>query len=101
MKTTFKKYLFLIFFVSFCVNTVFVDAGENPFDAEIQAKISVLQNSQDIAERARAAESLGYMRAYNAENVLINALSDEAVEVRRNTVLSLGWCGSRAALKPL
>jgi HEAT repeat protein len=60
-----------------------------------------LQKSQDIAERARATEALGYMRAYSAENILIDALADEAVEVRRNAVLSLARCGSRIALEPL
>ncbi|MDR0392022.1 MAG: HEAT repeat domain-containing protein [Planctomycetaceae bacterium] len=101
MKTTFKKYLFLIFFAAFFVNIIIVDAGENPFDEEMKMKIDVLQNSSNIAERARAAEALGYMRAYNAENVLIKALNDDAAEVRRNAVLSLAWCGSRLALKPL
>ncbi|MDR1924857.1 MAG: HEAT repeat domain-containing protein [Planctomycetaceae bacterium] len=55
----------------------------------------------NTAERARAAEALGYMRAYKAENFLIAALADEAAEVRRNAALSLAWCGSRSALKPL
>jgi HEAT repeat protein len=101
MKTIFKEYLFLIYFVSFFVYAVIANAGWNPFDEEMKEKISVLKNSPNSAERARAAETLGYMRAYNAENVLIEALSDDSVEVRRNAVLSLGWCGSRAALQTL
>jgi HEAT repeat protein len=101
MKTRLPKYLFPLFFVLFCANAVVVGAGENPFDDEMKAKIGVLQNSRIAAERARAAEALGYMRAYKAENVLIGALSDADVEVRRNAALSLAWCGSRTALKPL
>ncbi|MDR2763277.1 MAG: HEAT repeat domain-containing protein [Planctomycetaceae bacterium] len=58
------------------------------------------QNKID-AERAKAAEALGYMRAYNAENALVNSLNDKSTEVRRNAALALAWCGNRKTLKPL
>ncbi|MDR3108781.1 MAG: HEAT repeat domain-containing protein, partial [Planctomycetaceae bacterium] len=87
-------------FVLFFLGLTFVNANANPFDNEMRAKIAVLQNGGQ-SERARAAEALGYMRAYKAENALIAALSDDVAEVRRSAALSLAWCGSRVALKPL
>ncbi len=51
--------------------------------------------------RARAAEALGYMRYYPAQDALIVALEDPDADVRRNAVISLGWCGGREALGPL
>ncbi|MDR1497313.1 MAG: HEAT repeat domain-containing protein [Puniceicoccales bacterium] len=100
MKTLRKKYP-VLFFLFLCVNALTFYGADNPFEDEVREKTRALTSSQNTAERARAAEALGYMRAYKAENVLINALSDQATEVRRNAALSLAWCGSRLALKPL
>ncbi|MDR1958286.1 MAG: HEAT repeat domain-containing protein [Planctomycetaceae bacterium] len=96
-------HLLTIFFSLILFVAAFADAGDNPFNDAVREKIRVLQNNptQKTAERVRAAEALGYMRACQAENALIAALSDEVAEVRRNAALSLAWCGSRSALKPL
>ncbi|MDR1053375.1 MAG: HEAT repeat domain-containing protein [Planctomycetaceae bacterium] len=97
MRIFFTSSLLLVFLVLSCA-----DVSGNPFDDELQGKVSaLLRRSSNVEKRARAAEALGYMRAYKAEDVLIEALEDDAAEVRRNAVLALAWCGSRAALKPL
>lgn len=51
--------------------------------------------------RARAAEGLGFLRAYDAAPALARALDDDAAPVRRAAALSLGWCGGRAQVQSL
>ncbi len=72
----------------------------NPFDRQGAEQVDRLRASE-VANRARAAEALGYLRFYPAEPALIEALDDPSPTVRREAALSLGWCGSRPALQPL
>ncbi len=57
--------------------------------------------SDSAAVRAGAAESLGFLRAYRAEQELVTALEDDAAEVRRQVAMALAWCGGRASVEPL
>ncbi|MHC4701045.1 MAG: HEAT repeat domain-containing protein, partial [Planctomycetota bacterium] len=51
--------------------------------------------------RAGAAEALGFLRAYSAEQPLIERLGDRSPAVRRQAAMSLCWCGGREAVVPL
>ncbi|MDR0521991.1 MAG: HEAT repeat domain-containing protein [Planctomycetaceae bacterium] len=73
---------------------------ENPFTAEVRLKTAALKSS-NAAERQRAAEALGYMRAYTAEKNLAAALQDTEPAVRRAAALSLAWCGSPDSIAAL
>ncbi len=75
-------------------------ATGNPFDRQVAEHIAAL-HSADPAERADAAEALGFLRAYTAEPALLEALSDETAEVRRRAALALAWCGGRPSIVPL
>jgi HEAT repeat protein len=76
------------------------ESPPRPYDLQIaQQRESLRCDSQ--GKRARAAESLGLLRAYVAEPDLIQRLADESAEVRRQAAMALSWCGSRAALQPL
>jgi HEAT repeat protein len=75
-------------------------ALDDPYSMQGRGFITSL-DSPDPVERARAAEGLGYLRFYPAETKLIVAMADENGRVRRSAALSLGWCGSRAALPVL
>lgn len=70
------------------------------FDQEIALHEGRLR-SQAPRARARAAESLGFLRAYAAEPALLAALGDPVSAVRRQAALSLAWCGGRPAVEPL
>jgi HEAT repeat protein len=51
--------------------------------------------------RAGAAEALGFLRAYTAADALAQALADDSPEVRRQVVMSIGWCGGRKQIPAL
>ncbi|MDR1486262.1 MAG: HEAT repeat domain-containing protein [Planctomycetaceae bacterium] len=101
MKTIFERCVLLVLFVCLFRGACFSDVFVNPFEVEMRAQVDVLRNSSNEGERARAAEALGYMRAYDAEKELLIALEDKSAGVRRNVVLALAWCGSRNAFLPL
>ncbi len=75
-------------------------SSRGPFDCQIEDNLSKLR-SGNPALRARAAESLGFLRAYRAEAALLGASRDESAEVRRQAVLALAWCGGRNTVGPL
>jgi len=75
-------------------------ASGDPYSTQGRGFITALE-SPDPAVRARAAEGLGYLRFYPAEDALIAAIADENARLRRAAALALGWCGSRAALPAL
>lgn len=72
----------------------------NPYARQVAEKIAALEDSSAMA-RARAAESLGFLRAYDAEAALIERLDDESPSVRRAAAMALAWCGSRTAIRLL
>jgi HEAT repeat protein len=72
----------------------------NPYDHQVGDAVDRL-DAESSAARARAAESLGFLRAYAAEDSLIGALDDRDATVRRNAALALAWCGGRKAVQPL
>ncbi len=76
------------------------DVPPGPYARQVHEKLLALDDSR-IAVRARAAEALGMLRAYEAENALIARLADEAAEVRTQAALALAWCGGRRAIEPL
>jgi HEAT repeat protein len=71
-----------------------------PFDRQVADNVRRLGDENPMA-RARAAESLGFMRAYSAESSLIGRLGDPAAEVRRQAAMALAWCGGRKAVPAL
>ena len=71
-----------------------------PYDRQVDENVEKLRSGTP-AVRAGAAESLGFLRAYAAEEALIAGLEDSSVEVRRQVTMALAWCGSRKAVKPL
>jgi HEAT repeat protein len=76
-------------------------AGADPFSAQVAAKVALL-GSPAAQDRARAAEALGFLRAYSAEESLLQSLrADADASVRRAAALSLGVCGGRGAVPGL
>lgn len=76
------------------------DLYASPYDQQVSQKLANLR-SASATVRAGAAESLGFLRAYAAEDALIEQLDDPSPEVRREVAMSLAWCGSREAVGPL
>ncbi len=72
----------------------------NPYDRQVAEKVNSLGHA-DSGVRMRAAEALGYLRAYDAAEPLAGALGDRAAEVRCAAAISLGWCGGRGQVEDL
>jgi HEAT repeat protein len=75
-------------------------AANDPYQQQVAEHLSRLSDDASPI-RARAAEALGFLRAYDAERALIQALADESDDVRLQAAMALGWCGGRAAVEPL
>ena len=76
------------------------DFQRNPYDIQVAQYIEKLKSpSQDV--RAAAAESLGFLRAYDAADALTQALEDGSVEVRREAAMALAWCGDQTHIDSL
>jgi len=71
-----------------------------PYERQVSAHLELLEGGV-TAQQARAAEALGFLRAYRAESALIRRLRVGATEVRRQAALALAWCGGRAAVPQL
>lgn len=71
-----------------------------PFERQVSENLAKLA-SPSPSVQARAAEALGFLRAYRSEAALIAKLRDSAGEVRRQTVMVLAWCGGREAVPAL
>ncbi|MBM4084813.1 MAG: hypothetical protein FJ272_08505, partial [Planctomycetes bacterium] len=71
-----------------------------PYERQVAEHVGKLADASPVV-RGRAAEALGFLRAYRAEDALVVRLGDSAAEVRRAAALSLGWCGGRRAGAPL
>jgi HEAT repeat protein len=94
----FWKMLVVALFVSVSLAPAF--AAGDPYSEQGRGFITAL-GSPDPVARARAAEGLGYLRYYPAEDALILAMRDEIPRVRRSAALALAWCGSRVSLPVL
>ena len=57
-------------------------ASQNPYDRQVDGYLAMLRSGTATA-RARAAEMLGFMRAYRAEPALMGALANDSPVVRR------------------
>jgi len=74
---------------------------QDPYNRQVRENLTALAATSP-AVRARAAESLGFLRAYAAGAALAKRLRDDrSAEVRRNAALALAWCGDRGAVPPL
>ncbi|MBM3892332.1 MAG: hypothetical protein FJ388_24720, partial [Verrucomicrobia bacterium] len=82
------------------LHAALASAAPGPYERQIAEHTAKLGDVLPIV-RARAAEALGFLRAYAAEAALMARLNDPAPEVRRQVVMSLGWCGGRASVAPL
>jgi len=72
-----------------------------PYEHQVAQNAARLKSDSSTV-RARAAEALGFLRAYAAEAALIERLRDDrSASVRCKAALSLGWCGGRKAVPPL
>lgn len=75
-------------------------AANNPFDRQVAEQLERLTASSPQV-RTAAIESLGFLRAYEAEGRLLVSLDDDSAEVRRAAAMSLAWCGGRASVARL
>jgi len=74
---------------------------QEPYNRQVRENLTALRSTSP-AVRGRAAEALGFLRAYAAEPALAERLrGDRSPEVRRNAALALAWCGGRTAVPPL
>ena len=72
----------------------------NPYDIQVAEKANELASPSEEV-RASAAEAIGFLRAYSAADELVRILDDYSSIVRREAVMSLGWCGGREHVAPL
>ncbi|MHC4434653.1 MAG: HEAT repeat domain-containing protein, partial [Planctomycetota bacterium] len=94
-----RKLLFLVCLVP-CGSAVAAKELPDPYARQVAEQIELLSSTSEHA-RAGAAEAIGFLRAYAAEQSLIERLGDSSPAVRRQVVMALGWCGSRSAVGPL
>jgi len=73
---------------------------QGPFHRQVAEHVAMLR-AESADQRAWAAEALGFLRAYRAEEPLIERLGDASVDVRRQAAMALAWCGGRKAVGPL
>jgi len=94
-----RKLLLLVCIVS-CGSDIVAGQTIGPYARQIAEQIAALNSTPEHA-RASAAEALGFLRAYSAEESLIQRLGDSSAAVRRQVAMALGWCGSRDSICPL
>jgi HEAT repeat protein len=87
------------FFVALLSAQAACRAGD-PYQEQLAEHLLELQ-ATDAAERAGAAEAIGFLRAYDAAPQLVRLLRDPASVVRREAALSLAWCGDRKSIDAL
>lgn len=71
-----------------------------PYAEQVAEQVAKLDSGVEHA-RARAAEALGFLRAYEAEASLVERLHDRSAHVRCQAAMALAWCGGRQAMEPL
>jgi len=94
-----RKLLLLVCLVLACTG-VAAQQSPDPYARQVAEQMARLDSTSEYA-RAGAAEALGFLRAYCAEQSLIERLGDSSAAVRRQAAMALGWCGSRKAVGPL
>ncbi|UCE50577.1 MAG: HEAT repeat domain-containing protein [Phycisphaerales bacterium] len=94
-----RRLLLLVCFVSSGSRTAARQLPD-PYARQVAEQTAILNSTSENA-RAGAVEALGFLRAYSAEQRLIEHLADSCPVVRRQAAMSLGWCGSRNAVNPL
>jgi len=72
----------------------------NPYDRQVAEQVGKLK-APSPHQRSAAAEALGYLRTFSAAPALARAAGDESPAVRREAVMSLGWCGGKKDVKVL
>ena len=82
------------------VATIGPATADQPYDRQVSERLASLESASDDV-RAGAAEGLGFLRAYTAEEALLARLGDRSVEVRRQVAMALAWCGGRRSVGPL
>jgi HEAT repeat protein len=75
-------------------------AFRGPVGQQVLENLAKL-NAPTPAVPARAAEALGFLRAYAAETALIRTLQTGLAEVRLQSAMALAWCGGRQAVPAL
>ncbi|MBC8872831.1 MAG: HEAT repeat domain-containing protein [Planctomycetes bacterium] len=95
-------YAAVVFWGSFAVaeSDQAVASELGPYQRQVVQQLSLL-DSDDASKRAGAAEAIGFLRAYSAEEALIERLGDQSADVRRQAAMALAWCGGRRAVVAL
>ncbi|MCP4874196.1 MAG: hypothetical protein GY896_01810, partial [Gammaproteobacteria bacterium] len=83
-----------------CERSTIADESSDPYARQVAEQTAKLYSHSEHT-RAGAAEALGFLRAYGAEESLIERLFDKSAYVRRQVAMALAWCGSRKAIAPL
>ena len=76
------------------------EESSGPYARQVAEQTAKLHSHSEHT-RAGAAEALGFLRAYDAEESLIERLFDKSAYVRRQVAMALAWCGSRKTIAPL
>ncbi len=83
-----------------CERSTAAEESSGPYARQVAEQTAKLHSHSEHA-RAGAAEALGFLRGYDAEESLIERLFDKSAYVRRQAAMALAWCGSRKAIAPL
>ncbi len=90
----------LLVCLALCSHGIAAQQPTDPYTRQVAEQMATLNSTSERA-RAGAVEALGFLRAYSAEESLIERLGDRSPVVRRQAAMALGWCGSRDAIGPL
>ena len=100
MTPTTCRTLVLLTAATLLARSALASLPSGPYDRQVADGLAKLE-SDSPATRAGAAEALGFLRAYAAQQALVERLGDRSVEVRRQVAMALAWCGGRKAIPPL
>jgi hypothetical protein len=77
-----------------------MEYAQGPYDCQVARQLQRL-DSGEAKVCAGAAEALRFLRAYSAEQALVERLDDESADVRRQAAMALAWCSSRRCVARL
>jgi HEAT repeat protein len=97
---SYSRKLTLLVCLCGCLRSVVAENSSGPYARQVAEQVAKLR-SDSPQTRAGAAEALGFLRAYDAEQSLVERLGDRSADVRRQAAMALGWCGGRRAISPL